>query len=85
MTLQQSTFHIPRFDCRNPPLREFLQDVSNGAVFITPANEPGFMNLLAVGKFQYKSNAYKMQNLYIKSLDISGRVPDPTAGRYYAT
>ena len=23
-----------------------------------------------------------MQNLYIKSLDISGRVPDLTAGRY---
>ena len=23
-----------------------------------------------------------MQNLYIKSLDISGRIPDLTAGRY---
>ena len=32
--------------------------------------------------FQYKSTSYKMQNLYIKSLDISGRVPDLTAGRY---
>ena len=26
--------------------------------------------------------SYQMQNLYIKSLDISGRVPDLTAGRY---
>ena len=40
------------------------------------------VNLLAAGKFQYKSTSYKMQNLYIKSLDISGRVPDLTAGRY---
>ena len=40
------------------------------------------VNLLAAGKFQYKSPSYKMQNLYIKSLDISGRVPDLTAGRY---
>ena len=39
-------------------------------------------NLLAAGKFQYKSTSYKMQNLYIKSLDISGRVPDLTAGPY---
>ena len=39
-------------------------------------------NLLAAGKFQYKSNSYKMQNLCIKSLDISGRVSEPTAGRY---
>ena len=39
-------------------------------------------NLLAAGKFKYESTSYKMQNLYIKSLDISGRVPDLTAGRY---
>ena len=40
------------------------------------------VNLLAAGKFQYKSTSYTIQNLYIKSLDISGRVPDLTAGRY---
>ena len=39
-------------------------------------------NLLAAGKYQYKSTSYKMQNLYVKSLDISGRVLDLTAGRY---
>ena len=33
-------------------------------------------------KHQYKSTSYKMQNLYIKSLDISGRIPDLTVGRY---
>ena len=40
------------------------------------------IKLLAAVKFQYKWTSYKMQNLYIKSLDISGRVPDLTAGRY---
>ena len=40
------------------------------------------INLLAAGKFQYKSASYKMQNLYIKSLDISGTVPHLAAGRY---
>ena len=40
------------------------------------------INLLAAGKFHYESTSYKIQNLYIKSLDISGRVPDLTAGRY---
>ena len=40
------------------------------------------VNLLDAGKFQYKLTPYKMQNLYIKSLDISSRVPDVTAGRY---
>ena len=28
------------------------------------------INLLDAEKFQYKSTSYKMQNLYIKSLDI---------------
>ena len=37
---------------------------------------------LAAGKFQYKSTSYKMQNLYIKSLDVLGRVANLTAGRY---
>ena len=40
------------------------------------------VNLLTAGKFQYKSISYKMQNLYIKSLDISSRVPDLNAGWY---
>ena len=43
MTLQQSTYHIPHFDGKNPPLKDFLQDVSNGAVFVTDATEPGFI------------------------------------------
>ena len=39
MTLQQSTYHIPQFDGKNPPLKDFLQDVANGAVFVTDATE----------------------------------------------
>ena len=35
VTLQQSTYHIPQFDGINPPLKEFLHDVANGAVFVT--------------------------------------------------
>ena len=40
MTLQQSTYHIPQFDGKNPPLKEV---VANGAVFVTDATEPGFI------------------------------------------
>lgn len=43
LTLQQSTYNIPVFDGRDPPLREFLQDVANGSVFITDATEPAFV------------------------------------------
>ena len=43
MTLQQSTYHIPQFDGKNPPLKEFLQDIANGAVFVTDITEPGFI------------------------------------------
>ena len=43
MTLQQSTYHIPQFDGKNPPLKEFLQDVPNRAVFVTDVTEPGFI------------------------------------------
>lgn len=43
LTLQQSTYHIPIFDGRNPPLKEFIQDIQNGAVFITGATEPAFV------------------------------------------
>ena len=43
LTLQQSTYHIPHFDGKNPPLKDFLQDVSNGAVFVTDATETGFI------------------------------------------
>ena len=32
MSLQQSMYHIPQFDGKNPPLKEFLQDVANGSV-----------------------------------------------------
>ena len=47
-----------------------------------PKIQDEFVNLLAAGKFQYKSTSYKIQNLYIKSVDISGRVPELTADRY---
>ena len=40
------------------------------------------INLSAAGKVQYKSTSYKMQNLHMKSLGISGRVRDLTVGRY---
>ena len=43
MALQQSTYHILQFDGKNPPLKDFLQDVANGAVFVTDAAEPGFI------------------------------------------
>ncbi|XP_043461938.1 uncharacterized protein LOC122498320 [Leptopilina heterotoma] len=46
MTLQRSTFHIPCFDGRSPPLKEFLQDVANGAVFINEQTEPGFIKAI---------------------------------------
>ena len=46
MTLQQSTYNIPQFDGKNPPLKEFLQDVANGAVYITEATEPGFIKVV---------------------------------------
>ena len=39
MTLQQSTYHIPRFDRKNPPLKDFLQDLLNGAVLVIDATE----------------------------------------------
>ena len=38
MTLQQSTY-IPTFDVRTPALKEFLQDVANGAVYVTENQE----------------------------------------------
>ena len=43
MTLQTSTYNIPDFIGRTPPLKEFLQDVSNGAVFVTRTTEPIFI------------------------------------------
>ena len=43
MTLQTSTYNIPDFNGRTPPLKEFLQDVSNGAVFVTRTTEPIFI------------------------------------------
>ena len=46
MTLHESTYHIPQFDGKNPPLMEFLQDVANGTVYITKAREPGFIKVV---------------------------------------
>ena len=43
MTLQTSTYNIPDFNGRTPPLKEFLQDVSNGAVFVIRTTEPIFI------------------------------------------
>ena len=51
MTLQQSTYHIPHIDGKNPPLKDFLQDVSNDAVFVTYATEPGFIKAV-LAKFR---------------------------------
>ena len=42
MALQQSTYHIPQFNGRNQPPKDFLRNVSNGAVLVTDAKEPGF-------------------------------------------
>ena len=46
MTLQQSTYHIPQFDGKNPPLKEFLQDIANGAACITESTESGFIKVV---------------------------------------
>ena len=47
MTLHQSTYHISQFDGKNPPLKEFLQDVANGAVYITEATEQSFIKVVS--------------------------------------
>ena len=47
MTLQQSTYHIPQFNGKNPPLKEFLQDFSNGAVFVTDKQFSKVKDLIA--------------------------------------
>ena len=46
MTLQQSTYHITTFDCRTPALKEFLQDVVNGVVYVTESTEPAFIIII---------------------------------------
>lgn len=51
MTLQQSTYHIPHFDGKNPSLNEFLQDVLNGAVFISENSESAFIKAV-LGKLK---------------------------------
>ena len=43
MTLQKSTYHIPHCDGKNPLLKDFLQDVSNGPVFVTDATKLSFI------------------------------------------
>lgn len=42
MLVQQGTSHI-YFDGRNPSLREFLQDIANGAVYMNAQTEPGLI------------------------------------------
>lgn len=42
-TVERGTHHIPCFNGKDPPLREFLQDVTNGAVYMTPTTEAGFI------------------------------------------
>ena len=46
MTLQNSTYHIPEFNGKSPQLKEFLQDVSNVAVFVTRSTEPIFIKAI---------------------------------------
>ena len=46
LTLQQSTYHIRTLDGRTPALKEFLQDATNDAVYVTKSTEPGFMNII---------------------------------------
>ena len=43
MTLQNSTHSIPDFNGKTPQLKDFLQDMKNGAVFVTQATEPMFI------------------------------------------
>ena len=43
MTLQNSTHSIPDFNGKASQLKDFLQDVKNGAVFVTEATEPMFI------------------------------------------
>ena len=49
MTFKQSTYHMPQFDGKNSPLKEFLQDEANGATYITEATEPGFIKVVLRG------------------------------------
>ena len=46
MTLHQTTYHIPTFDSRTPALKEFLQDVTNGVVYVTESTEPAFIKII---------------------------------------
>ena len=43
MTMQTSTYHIPEFHGKTPPLKEFIQDACNGSVFVTQSTEPMFI------------------------------------------
>lgn len=49
--LQHGTLNIPFFNGRNIPLKDFLQDVQNGAVFVPPASEGSFVKAV-LGKLQ---------------------------------
>ena len=50
-TLQHSTLNIPFYDGKNIPLKNFLQDIRNGAVFVPPALESSFLKAV-LGKLQ---------------------------------
>ena len=69
MTLQQCTYHIPQFVGKNPPLKEFLQDVENGAVFVTDVTEPGFIKtVLAKPKGVARESVREKQFSRVKDL-----------------
>jgi hypothetical protein len=42
-TLQHSTLNIPHFDGKNMPLKDFLQDVHNGAVYVAPTSQGAYV------------------------------------------
>ena len=50
-TLQHSTLNIPFYDSKNIPLKNFLQNIRNGAVFVPPALESSFLKAV-LGKLQ---------------------------------
>lgn len=43
MSVQTNSQNIPLFDGRQPPLKDFLQEIENSAAFIPEVSEPGFL------------------------------------------
>ena len=63
MSLQQSTYHIPTFDDKTPALKEFLQDVAIGAVYVTDSTEPAFCHFhFFLLRFHFADNSQKVWN-----------------------